>query len=677
MRVHAAVAAIVLFSGAAVAQVSTFDSDLQGWGTLNDARSLSWRGTIGNPPGSISVIDQGTGVVRCFSAPAAYLGDRSAMYGGLLGWDILGITGNQTTLPGRADVMLVGGGLQIGINAAVQPASGQWTSWAVTLDGSADWRLITSLGSGTLSGTAATPEQIQAVLGDLTGLSIRGEYTNAAGESTALDNVSLIPGPGTLPLLAGAALLGRPRGGAGRGVMARWTRWGWGRTMGRPRPGGPQGSAIDDVVASVADAGEGGRAVSAAASNGAARRRPNLLVLGASGQVAQAFLRRLGGRRDAFGELLLLDRNERVTTNRFLEHKRLRYTFLRRRLRFPEDAGEYVGLLRSRGVDIVLDLTDLDTPPVFEATDSAGVSYMNTALNQAEAGVAEMVDAIHPHRQRPRRAPHIISSGMNPGAVNIWVTHGVRHYGRPLEIVHFEYDTSTPASGWRPIITWSRQEFLTEVVWEPTGVVENGEVRILPANAVQTREDLGPVMRPVIPLKEYPRGYVVLHEENVKLGRALGASSRYIYAIHPRTMDYIDRLWRRQGTVRIGDLEIGDNTTVPLVGTDTIGVMLRYPDRRIYYINSKSNADMVGTNATCAQVAVGVYAGLITLLTERLRPRVYFASELYDTVYRDVLFSNMRVEHFVCGQRRGRWVVSEHQPELHPRPRGGREQQVV
>lgn len=418
--------------------------------------------------------------------------------------------------------------------------------------------------------------------------------------------------------------------------------------------------------------------MSAAGGGGAAgSRRPNLLVLGASGLVAQAFLRRLGGRRDQFGELLLLDRNERVTANRFLEHKRLRYTFLRRRLRLPEDARSYVELLRERAVDIVLDLTDLDTQPVFEATDSAGASYINTALNQTGAGVAEMVDAIHPYRQRPRRAPHIISSGMNPGAVNIWVTHGVRSYGRPSEIVHFEYDTSTPAAGWRPIVTWSRQEFLTEVVWDPTGVVVDGEVRMLPGNAVEHREDLRPVMEPVIRLERYPRGYVVLHEENVKLGRALGASSRYIYAIHPRTMDFIDRLWRRQGTVQIGDLEVGDNTTTPLVGTDTIGVMLRYPERRVYYINSKSNAEVVGANATCAQVAVGVYAGLITLLTERLRPRVYFASELYDTVYRDVLFSNMRVEHFVCEPRRGRWVVSEHQPELRPRPRAGREQQVV
>ena len=211
MRTHAAVAATFLFGGAAVAQVSTFDSDHEGWGILNDASSLSWQGTIGNPAGSISAVDDGAGILWFFSAPAAYLGDRSAAYGESLSWDILGIIGNQTTLPGRADVMLVGGGLEIGLSAAVQPVNGQWTSWAVTLDDSEDWRLITSLSNGTLGGTSATPAQIQSVLGDLTGLYIRGEYTNVAGDSTALDNVMLIPGPGALPLLAGAAMLGQRR----------------------------------------------------------------------------------------------------------------------------------------------------------------------------------------------------------------------------------------------------------------------------------------------------------------------------------------------------------------------------------------------------------------------------------------------------------------------------------
>lgn len=407
------------------------------------------------------------------------------------------------------------------------------------------------------------------------------------------------------------------------------------------------------------------------------RARPNLMVLGASGHVAQAFLRRLGGRRDQFGTLVLLDRNEHVRQNRFLEHARLRYTLLRRQLRFPQDQAEYVQLLKKHKIDIVLDLTDMDTPPVFAATDAAGVSYINTALNETSAGVHQTLAAIHPRRKQPHRAPHIISSGMNPGIVNIWVAHAVRHYGRPREIIHFEYDTSMPISGWRPMVTWSRREFLTEVVWEPTGLVEHGRVRIFPTNGLQNREDLEPIMRPIYPLAEYPRGFLVLHEENVKLGQALGASSRYIYAIHPKTMNYLTKRWRERGTVLISDLEIGDNTSVTLTGSDTIGVCLQYPRKRMYYLNSMSNQSVVGANATCAQVAVGIYAALITLLTEPLSPRVYFASDLYDTIYPHVLFSNMRVEHFVCSLRKGDWVITDHYPELHPRVPRTREQPVI
>lgn len=406
------------------------------------------------------------------------------------------------------------------------------------------------------------------------------------------------------------------------------------------------------------------------------QRPPNLLVLGASGHVAQAFFRRLGGRRGQFGRLVLLDRSEHVLKDRFLEHGRLRYEFIRHRLKWPDD-GSYREMLRRYEVDVVLDLTDMDTLPVLTATDAAGVSYVNTALNDAKCHVQEMVAAIHPTREEPRQAPHIISSGMNPGAVNVWVSHGVERYGIPREIVHFEYDTSMAVDGWRPLITWSRREFLTETVWEPTGLVVDGKLKTLRTNALANREDLRPIMEPVVSLPSYPRGFLVLHEENVKLGQTLGVTSKYVYAIHPRTMAYLVRLWRRKGQVRIGDLEVGDNTSIPLTGSDTIGVCLEYPDQRVYYLHSLANSAVVGTNATCTQVAVGVYAALITLLHEKLAPRVYFATDLYATIYPHVLFSNQRVEHFAFVKRRRSWVLKEHMPELHPRYAGAEEQMVI
>jgi hypothetical protein len=401
-----------------------------------------------------------------------------------------------------------------------------------------------------------------------------------------------------------------------------------------------------------------------------------LLVLGASGHVAQAFLRRLGGRRSQYGRLVLLDGSSRLLKDPYLEHGRLRYEFIRHKLRWPDD-GTYRELLRRHDIDVVLDVTDMDTVPVLEATDAAGVSYVNTALNDANRRVPEMLTAVHPTREEPRRAPHILSSGMNPGAVNIWVWHGVRRYGNPREIIHFEYDTSMAVDGWRPLITWSRREFLTETAWEPTGMVVEGRLKMFRTNALIRREEMEPVMQPVVPLPSYPRGFVVLHEENLKLGQALGVSSKYLYAIHPRTMAYLVRQWREKGHLRISDLQVGDNTTIPLTGSDTIGVCLEYPDSRVYYLHSLANSAVVGTNATCTQVAVGVYAALMTLMHERLEPRVYFATDLYDTIYPQVLFSNLRVEHFVFDRQKQSWVLREHVPELHPRFAAAREQVVI
>jgi hypothetical protein len=63
------------------------------------------------------------------------------------------------------------------------------------------------------------------------------------------------------------------------------------------------------------------------------------------------------------------------------------------------------------------------------------------------------------------------------------------------------------------------------------------------------------------------------------------------------------RLWRKKGGVRIGDREAGDNTTIPLTESGTIGVCLKDPGRRGDHLHSLES----GTDATCAQAPVGTY----------------------------------------------------------------------
>jgi len=405
--------------------------------------------------------------------------------------------------------------------------------------------------------------------------------------------------------------------------------------------------------------------------------KPNLLILGASGNVARAFLRRLGGRRVHFGRLVLLDKSKQVLSDPVLEHHRLAYQFLHRRLRLPADQVAYRRLLREKQIHLVLDLSDMNTLPVFTATDEMGVSYLNTSLNDDQRGSAEITAVLHPTRERPRRAAHILCSGMNPGVVNIWVRDGVYRHGIPREIVHFEYDTSMATDGWRPLVTWSRREFLTESVWEPTGCVQDGKPVLFATNALQNRENMRDILRPVLPQRFYPRGMLVSHEENLTLGQTLGVSSKFIYAIHPKTMAYLCRKFRRYGTVKESDLAIGDNTTIPLGGADSIGVYLEYPQHRVYYLHTTENHTVIGTNATCAQVAVGVYSALFTLLRNRLPPRIYFPEDLYETLYPHIVFCNMRVEYFVFERRKRSWVLHEHLPHLRPSFLRNREQFVI
>jgi hypothetical protein len=78
----------------------------------------------------------------------------------------------------------------------------------------------------------------------------------------------------------------------------------------------------------------------------------------------------------------------------------------------------YREFLRLHEVRVVLDLADMDTLPVLAAKDAAGVSYVNTALNDANCDVLEMVAAVHPTREEPRRAAHILRK--SAGILSIW-----------------------------------------------------------------------------------------------------------------------------------------------------------------------------------------------------------------------------------------------------------------
>src|SRR3989344_2603642 len=249
-------------------------------------------------------------------------------------------------------------------------------------------------------------------------------------------------------------------------------------------------------------------------------------------------------------------------------------------------------------------------------------------------------------RKKWNNARHVLCSGMNPGNVNMWVRHGIEKFGVPQEIIHFEYDTSMSRKG-KALITWSVHEFLVEDVRDPGGMVLGRDKgKLLYPNALAHQVDMKPILSAILKLETYPKGCPVVHEENVTIGFKYDIPSKFIYAVHPKTMEAMMKIYKKDKNIHIKDLQKGDNLTTILDGSDNIGVLLRYKNKKVYYFNSIANTSVVGTNATYTQVSVGVFAALFTLLFDKLKKGTYFVEDLYDTHYKYYMFDNLRVQEF-------------------------------
>ena len=206
-----AVGAAACVSTASGSVVSTFDTDADGWGVTGDANNFTWSATGGNTGGTddgyVFANDVGQGIIWNFNAPAKFLGDQSAFVGGMLSWDLIQISTPGSDIDDQPDVVLVGAGQTLVIDAGASPAT-TWTPYSVSLSTASDWRV------DTLGGAAATDAQIAAVLGNLTSLEIRGEFRDRGGDDAGLDNIMLVPAPGSLAVLgvAGLAATRRRRG---------------------------------------------------------------------------------------------------------------------------------------------------------------------------------------------------------------------------------------------------------------------------------------------------------------------------------------------------------------------------------------------------------------------------------------------------------------------------------
>jgi hypothetical protein len=200
--------ALALCSSATIASaaaISTFDIDSENWSVVSftnpnagnfsvlSTTAPTFHATGGNPGGYISTTDPDNGDFM-FSAPAKFLGNQSGA--GLLSYDLNYPVGNLDYKP--VDIMLTDGATRLLWLSNPTPALGpSFTHVAVGLAPSANWHL------GSNSGATPTAGDFQAVLSNLTGLFISGEYTAGLIETPGLDNVKLsVPEPSSLALLA-------------------------------------------------------------------------------------------------------------------------------------------------------------------------------------------------------------------------------------------------------------------------------------------------------------------------------------------------------------------------------------------------------------------------------------------------------------------------------------------
>ena len=349
-------------------------------------------------------------------------------------------------------------------------------------------------------------------------------------------------------------------------------------------------------------------------------KKSGILILGASGGVAQPVLQILSKYRKFFSSLVLVDRDNRVIHSPYIDHKKLEYTFIREN--FTDDTIKDIikDAVDKYKVSIVLDLTDQNTLPILSASDSLGLNYINSSLNSVENSMNHFVDSMKFFPNHFKNSVHVLSTGMNPGIANHLIIKGVKEYGVPLEFVEIEYESGMPQidSG-KPFITWSKKQFLNESVEGGAGYCGPGGIYIeLEEKAIDTLIDTKEFLEPIKKLDRYPMGMLVSHDEVIAMSRLLEIPGRFIYAIHPVSFDRMKKLLKERKSIDETEVIFEENTTVPLDGSDCIGVWLKYPDKDVcYYIDIK-HSEIKGTSATLFIVAVGVVAGLLDLLKNPL-----------------------------------------------------------
>ncbi len=172
---------------------ATFDTGADGWkaGALADGATLGelgepatpqWDASNGHPGGALFLTGADAAARLYFDAPASFLGNRRAYYGGELRYDIR--SDGQGTATDAPDVVLVAFGITL-VHVHPAPLKPGWNTRVVPLQQNA-WRIARP------GGETPRKAELERVLTYLKAIRLYGEVRGGKGTGW-IDNVILRP----------------------------------------------------------------------------------------------------------------------------------------------------------------------------------------------------------------------------------------------------------------------------------------------------------------------------------------------------------------------------------------------------------------------------------------------------------------------------------------------------
>ena len=287
--------------------------------------------------------------------------------------------------------------------------------------------------------------------------------------------------------------------------------------------------------------------------------------------------------------------------------------------------------LHSEPFDAVIDLAPtLDKRECLAICDKHGVSLVNATMVAYGKNVHGSARDFLSNRPAANRRPHIVAAGMNPGALNALAEEIILKNYRPEEIIYWEYDDTTPASGnFRgPSITWCPCESAQEIDEDKTfEVVKKGKI-VLHESALECKpQSFRTCGAPLDRLRVPPAGDALLigHEECIYMGWRHDTACKFVYGFHPENMTLIRKA---SGNLEVTLLRQAKDQF--LRGGDVVGVACRFDGhwRGAYCHLDNSPTIPLDTNSTSMLVASGVAASISVLKNNHVPPGVHLTHEI-------------------------------------------------